>query len=171
MKIVRFTQVVAKSGEPEPYALWSAPEKDRHFQAALHAHRVMSVHQANVGSQKDFGEVGFSEAEKGVLLIFPKSLKSFEGLRVVGVKYDLLKEPPPFEAPAERKKKPGPAPRAKAEPLRVFRPEEPKPTLKKEPVDAKKQLKSLQRKVGKALKKLEQGNTVAALQILRKATE
>ncbi len=187
MKTVRFAKVVAKSGPPEPYTLWSAPEKDPHFQAALKAHRVMTVRQENVGSKKDFGEVGFTKGGKGALLLFPKSLKRFEGQRVVGVKYDLLKEARPAKtAPPAKAKKPSkpktpPAPQQEIPPLRIFRPEEEekpaapkkpaKRTASKKPPDAEKQLQTLLREVAKAQKKLEQGNAVAAYRILEKAAK
>jgi len=158
----------------------------------------MTVHQENTGTASDFGEIGFKEDVQGSFLLFPKSLKRYEGRRVVGVKYDLLKEPPPVavarpkpaikpksqpmpeakpERKAETKSKPVKQPRArKFEPLRVYEPEQPEdqPTPAKQPrpkgaVDVSQQLKSLSREVRKALKKLEQGNAVAAYQILEKA--
>ncbi|HEV7867191.1 MAG TPA: hypothetical protein VGO90_05885 [Chthoniobacteraceae bacterium] len=94
MKTIRFSQVVAQSGQPEPYTLWSAPEKDQDFQAALKQQRVMTVHQETVGAKKDYGEVGFSGDHQSTLLIFPKSLKAFAEQRVIGVKYDLLAPAP-----------------------------------------------------------------------------
>ncbi|HEX8295803.1 MAG TPA: hypothetical protein VF593_05850 [Chthoniobacteraceae bacterium] len=112
MNTVRFSQVVAQSGAPEPYTLWTAPEEDGDFQRALKQQRVLSVHQETTGGQKDFGTVGYG-GEKGVeLLIFPKSVAQFDGRRVIGIKYELLKtaepaepKPKPKAAPAELKKK------------------------------------------------------------------
>jgi hypothetical protein len=147
----------------------------------------MTVHQENVGTKTDYGEIGFVEGVQGSFLIFPKSLKRYEGKRVVGVKYDLLKEPPLMEAAPKKKPakpkaapkpepepepvKPPPQPAPKFEPLRVFKPEEPKPVKAKpaaEP-DQREHFNALTREVRKALKKLEQGNSVAAYQILEKA--
>jgi hypothetical protein len=226
VKTVRFAKVVAESGKPEPYTLWSAPEADLAFQSALKAHRVMTLHQDNLGNKKDFGEVGYTEGEKGSLLVFPKSLKSFEGLRVIGIDYELMAEPPtpkpaPPPRPAKSKPKakppepkltptlpraaaakpsppvsqppkpeppapvvappPVPIPKPKIEPLRIFRPEDEKPPRvgaapKHEPerpkapeTDAQPDLKQLKQEIAKAMKKLEQGNQVAAYQILEKA--
>jgi hypothetical protein len=190
VQTVRFTKIVDEIGKPEPYTLWLPPEKDRQFQAAIKAHRVMTVHQENTGSAKDFGEIGFAEDVQGNCLVFPKSLKRFEGRRVVGIRYDLLEKPPamadaptkkaprkPKAAPKARSKpeaKP-PAPAPKFEPLRVFQPEEaseqPKPAKPKRAGarEENRQSGDLMREVRKAMKKLEQGNAVAAYQILDKA--
>src|SRR5207248_905493 len=115
-KTVRFASVVAKSGRPEPYTLWTAPEKDRHFQSALKGERVMTVHQENVGGKKDFGEVGFKK--EGSFLVFPKSLKRFAGARIIGIKYDLLEqtEGAPSSKPKEQPPK-KPKAKSKAAPF------------------------------------------------------
>ena len=117
MQTVRFSQVVAQSGQPEPYTLWVAPEKDPEFQSALKQQRVMTVHQETVGAKKDYGEVGFSGDHQSTLLLFPKSLKAFEGKRVIGVKYDLLAPAPEVKARPKKVQSPPPAkPAAKAQP-------------------------------------------------------
>lgn len=90
VKTVRFSQVVQKSGKPEVYLLWAAPEQDSQFAKALKAGRIMTVHQGH--GHTDFGVVGYEKGANEQLLIFPKSLKSFEDKRVVGVKYDLVAE-------------------------------------------------------------------------------
>lgn len=201
MKTVRFSKVVQESGTPEPYTLWLPPERDRPFQAAVKAHRVMTVHQANTGTASDFGEIGFVEGVQGSYLLFPKSLKRYEGCRVIGVKYELLKETPPLPALPKAAKKPKlqpppevepaapvekaeqkpkakakpatkpPAPARAFEPLRVFEPAaaKPEPAEAPEQDDASDRLRELTRKVRQALKKLEQGKTVAAFQILEEA--
>jgi hypothetical protein len=194
-KTVRFAKVVATSGQPEPYTLWSAPEKDRPFQTALKQHRVMTVHQANTGSKADYGEVGFDAAEHGSLLLFPKTLKPFEGQKVVGVKYDLLAEAREPKDPVEIKPPKEPK-RAKAERptrgspaetfLRIFRPEEeeepPKKARRQKPEarermrevqaprdDAAKDLAMLEKAVRKAMSQLQAGKAVAGYQTLEKA--
>jgi hypothetical protein len=109
VKTVRFTKLVEEVGTPEPYTLWLPPEKDHDFQSAIKAHRVMTVHQANTGTASDFGEIGFVKDVQGSFLLFPKSLKRYEGRRVVGVKYELLKETPseaPAPKPTKRESKP-----------------------------------------------------------------
>ncbi len=150
VKTVRFTKIVDEVGTPEPYTLWLPPEKDPHLQAAIKAHRVMTLHQENTGHASDFGEVGFVKEVQGSFLLFPKSLKRYEGQRVVGVKYGLLKETPAEppapkprksrereadakeaadkpepqpEKPAREKPAPSPPAPTKFEPLRVFEPE------------------------------------------------
>lgn len=94
-KTVRFTQVVKRAGEPQVHTLWVAPAKDPELQRAEKAHRVMTVHASQVGGKTDVGVIGFDpEAGRaGQFLIFPKSLKSFAGARVVGIKFDLVEQP------------------------------------------------------------------------------
>jgi hypothetical protein len=189
VKTVRFTKIVEESGKPELYTLWVPPEKDRRLQSALKAHRVMTVHQENTGHATDFGEIGFDKDVQGSFLLFPKSLKRYEGSRVVGIKYDLLKETPPMAPVAANKetREPEPEPEPKSarepaapppkfEPLRVFQPEtreEPrgraKPPKPPEAPNESELLSTLTREVGKALKKLEQGNAVAAYNILKES--
>lgn len=108
MKTVRFTQVVERSGAPELHPLWTAPEKDAEFQRAVKAGRVMTLAQANVGSKRDRGVVGYAPGEHAQFLIFPRSLKPFAGREVIGVKYELLHDPKvsePYHAPAPKPKK------------------------------------------------------------------
>src|SRR4051812_1779897 len=129
VKTVRFSQVVEKSGRPEPYTLWLDPKSDVGFQRALREHRVMSVHQENVGGKADYGEIGFTGTH-GELLIFPKSLKTFAGKRVVGVKYDLLKRQPDApqrsETPPARATAPTPRQPKSASAQRVAKPSAPR---------------------------------------------
>lgn len=109
MKTVRFTQVVARCGAPELHPLWTAPEDDAQFQRAVKAGRVMTLEQVNVGSRRDRGVIGYAPGEHAQFLIFPKSLKPFAGREVVGVKYELLREPAvkePYHAPAAKARKP-----------------------------------------------------------------
>lgn len=94
MKTVRFTQVVEKSGRPEVYLPFLAPERDRVLQAAAKKARVLAVHQQVKGTKKDFGTIGLSPDTAAELLIFPRSLQTFAGRRVVGIDYDLVDQPP-----------------------------------------------------------------------------
>jgi hypothetical protein len=103
MKTLRFSQVVKKAGKPEVYLLWTAPEKDTEFTKALKAGRVMTVHQASGATKTDYGTVGYQKGDSEQILIFPKSLKPFEGKRVVGMKYDLVVEK---EVPKSQQAKP-----------------------------------------------------------------
>jgi hypothetical protein len=158
MKTARFSQVVAKSGKPEPYTLWTKPDADPTFKKAVKEHRVMTVHQPNVGTRKDYGTVGFQQhgkaAIEGSLWVFPKSLKAVEGRRIVGISYDLLTEPPQSGKSAKAKARPAQSankgaktktakgsPRGRAspkaapprasEPLRLYKPEQEKTMAKK----------------------------------------
>jgi hypothetical protein len=190
VKTVRFASVVDKAGHPEPYTLWTDPKEDPHFQAALKAIRVLTVHQENVGAKADYGEVGFKKG--GSLLLFPKSLKRFEGARIIGIKYDLLepeKTPPRKEAARRPPKKRTAPPQGKEEPkpkhfppLKLFQPAEKKIAARKAEstsrsksrVKSRKEAtapeaKHLRAEIGKALRKLERGSQIAAYQILERA--
>lgn len=92
-KTVRFTRVVERSGQPEAHALWLPADKDPEFKRAVAAHRVMSVQPRR--GKTDLGFVGFDEkrSKGGQFLIFPKSLKPFEGSEIVGIKFDLVAQP------------------------------------------------------------------------------
>lgn len=93
-KTVRFTQVVERSGRPQVHTLWLPPDKDPELQRAQKAHRVMTIEPGSGGSKADVGTIGFErDAKLGQYLIFPKSLKAFDGARVVGIKFDLVAQP------------------------------------------------------------------------------
>jgi hypothetical protein len=88
VKTARFRVVVEKCGRPEVYTLWQKPKTDRHFQSLLKNHRVMTVRAGE--SRTDFGEVGFHQKSGARCLAFPKSLKRFEGDRIVGIDWSLV---------------------------------------------------------------------------------
>ena len=90
MKTARFADVVEKAGKPTPYSLWQSPAKDPNFQKALKADRVMTVHHETVGHAKDYGTVGYTKDKQALLFLFPKSVKRFEGKRIIGIKYELV---------------------------------------------------------------------------------
>jgi hypothetical protein len=94
-KTVRFTNIVERSGTPRVHTLWLPPEKDPELKRAEAAHRVMTIASPGDGSKTDRGVVGFDPHAGKVsqFLIFPKSLKRFEGAKVVGIKFDLLEQP------------------------------------------------------------------------------
>ncbi|MES2572310.1 MAG: hypothetical protein V4710_19925 [Verrucomicrobiota bacterium] len=177
MKTVRFSQVVEKCGQPEAYTLWVAPETDKKLQSALRQHRVMSVHQEVVGSRKDYGEVGLASGKHHGLLLFPRSLKAFEGCRVVGLKYDLLASAEPAKSPAPAKEPRKQRPAKKAPPPRLeliaFEPPVKQPAKPKAPKSSSQRntdqaLESLSLAVRRAMKELQAGKTVAAYQTLEK---
>jgi hypothetical protein len=88
VKTVRFADVVAKAGKPEPYTLWQKPSQDRPLQSAIKNHRLITVQQSETGTE--FGVTGFKEIKGASYLLFPKSLKRFENKRIVGIKWDLV---------------------------------------------------------------------------------
>ena len=104
---IRFSELVKKSGQPRAATLWTDPEKDAEFHRAIRENRVLTVKQETVGSKKDFGTVGFRREKNVSYLIFPKALPKVNA-RVVGIKYDLLREPevkhPVRAKPANAKK-------------------------------------------------------------------
>ena len=90
IKTVRFAEIVERAGRPEPYTLWQRPAADRHLQSHIKNNRVMTIQRSESGT--DFGIVAFKQADGASYLVFPKSLKRFENKRVVGIKWDLVRE-------------------------------------------------------------------------------
>ena len=88
VKMARFTEVVEKCGEPQSYTLWRKPTDDPQLKKLLAQNRIMTIRR---GAGADFGEVGFHKAESTIYLQFPKSLKRWEGQRIVGIKWELVK--------------------------------------------------------------------------------
>lgn len=88
VKTARFADVVKKSGEPESYTLWRDPKNDPQVKKVLASHHIMTIRN-NGGA--DFGEVGLHQGKGAMYLKFPKSLRRFEGNRIVGIKWDLVK--------------------------------------------------------------------------------
>lgn len=88
VKTARFTVVVEKCGRPEVYTLWQKPKTDRHFQSLLKNNRVMTIRTTESGT--DFGEIGFHQKAGARFLTFPRSLKRFEGERIVGIDWALV---------------------------------------------------------------------------------
>jgi hypothetical protein len=89
VKTARFRAVVEKCGRPEVYTLWQKPKTDKPFQSLLKNNRVMTIRSSESGT--DFGEVGFKEKKGARYLAFPKSLKRFEGERIVGIDWALVR--------------------------------------------------------------------------------
>ena len=90
VKTARFTQVVEGCGKPQVYTLWQKPSSDRHLQSQLKNNRVMTIVKSPSGT--DFGIVGLKESKEARYLIFPKSLKRFAGMRIVGIDWALVRE-------------------------------------------------------------------------------
>ena len=89
-KTARFGLVVEKSGQPHTYPLWQEPKKDRHLQSQIKQDHIMTIARTESGTE--FGMVGFLERPGALYLEFPKSLKRFADRRIVGIKWDLVKE-------------------------------------------------------------------------------
>ena len=90
VKTVRFSAVVEMIGAPEVYTLWQKPAADRRFQSLLKNHRIMTIQPSGAGT--DFGVVEFCERRGARYLAFPKSLKRFEGKRIVGIDWELVQK-------------------------------------------------------------------------------
>ena len=74
----------------------------------MKARRVLTVYQANVGSKTDFGVMGYVPDRLASYLVFPKPLPDLPEARIVGIKYDLLDQPPvknPFKLSSAQSKK------------------------------------------------------------------
>ncbi len=109
-KTARFSNVVAQAGSPEIYLPLFDPKQDRSFMRAVHEQRVLSIRQDPTSKHQDYGTVGFETEGHSTYLVFPKSLKEFAYARVVGIKYDTLKDvsaktgtpPPSLKLPRSR---------------------------------------------------------------------
>jgi hypothetical protein len=89
-KTARFAHVIEECGKPQVYTLWQKPSTDRHLQAELKKNRVMTILNAESGT--DFGIAGFKVSKGATYLVFPKSLKQFVDKRVVGIDWTLVRE-------------------------------------------------------------------------------
>jgi hypothetical protein len=89
VKTSRFRAVIEKCGQPEVYTLWQKPKTDRRFQSLLKNNRVMTIRPSESGT--DFGVVGFCQKKAARYLAFSKSLKRFEGERIVGIDWKLVR--------------------------------------------------------------------------------
>lgn len=86
----RFALIVERCGAPEVYTLWQKPKTNKHFQMLLKNERVMTILPSESGT--DFGLVGFREKRGARYLIFPKALKRYRDRRIVGIKWELIRE-------------------------------------------------------------------------------
>lgn len=112
---VRFTDLIKKGGRPEVHLSWVAPAKDPELQRALKQHRLVTLHQRARGP-RDFGVVGLEAGRDAQFLVFPKSLRAFAGRKVIGIKYEMLQDPPgekpSSSAAREKRKSESPKPRS-----------------------------------------------------------
>ena len=185
MGTVRFSKIVETAGKPIVHLLWMDPAKDVVLQKAIHANRVMTVHQEQINAKADYGTIGFERGVSGQILIFPKSLKSFADKQVVGVKYDLLEWPAVPKNQQARKVIPAKHP-AKAKPqdktsatakqaglaenagAQVVKFPNPKDDHEDGPATDVEELKN---QVRLAMKVLEEGKQVAAFNLLKRIVD
>ena len=143
-KQVRFAKIVETGGKPEAYLPFSDPEKDPAFMRAAKEGRVVTIKQEPTAKHKDFGIVGFVKEKFATYLIFPRSLKDFDGQRVIGIDYGVLQSAdvriggkvpaiPKRSEPKKPKAKP-----VKAEPEPKPAPAKPVPKPKKEKPEPKR---------------------------------
>ncbi len=90
---IRFTELVKNHGHPETVTLWKQPKKGDPFMQAVRENRVVTVVQHHPGSGKDFAEIGFHQQTSALYLVFPKPLPAKLNVRVIGLKYELIREP------------------------------------------------------------------------------
>lgn len=179
MKTVRFSKIVQAVGKPESHLLLVAPEKDSELRKALKNHRVMTLFQQTVGNEAEHGVVGFEKGTARQYLVFPRSLRSFEGRRVVGIKYDLLDSKPiPKSQQAPRPRPPAKTQKRK----RHTTDDEDKPKnivpfakneSRHEPEEEEEnpELERLKAQVRRAMAALESGKQVAAFNLLKQIVE
>ncbi len=89
-KTARFSAVVEQCGAPTVYVLWQKPQEDRRLQTHLRQNRIMTVQKSEAGTE--FGCVGLIERPQAIYLAFAKSLMPFVDQRIVGIKWELVKE-------------------------------------------------------------------------------
>jgi hypothetical protein len=142
VKQVRFGKIVEAGGKPEAYLAFSDPDKDPGFMRAAKESRVVTIKQEPTSKHKDFGIVGYVKEKYATYLIFPKSLREFDGQRVIGIDYSIL------QSADVRIGGKVPAPRKKLEPKKekaksaaIPKPEPPRPASKPKPEKPKPQPK------------------------------
>jgi hypothetical protein len=139
VKQVRFAKIVEAGGKPEAYLAFSDPDKDPSFMRAAKESRVVTIKQEPTSTRKDFGIVGYVKEKYATYLIFPKSLREFDGQRVIGIDYSILqsanvriggKVPAPRKKPEAKKVKSAAIPKPEP-PKPEPKPEKPKPQPKR----------------------------------------
>ena len=181
MKTVRFAQVVQKAGRPEVYLLLTKDDPD--FKKALQVQRVMSLLGESHGAKTGYGVVGYEEKKRPQVLVFPRSLKAFEGCRVVGIKYDLFSEaektsgekrnePKAREAPPKRPVKAAKKPalrKRKAYAHQGTAPAKVIPFPQREKADKEEDsVSALKAYARQAMRALKKNNSVAAYNLLKR---
>jgi hypothetical protein len=93
MRTLRFSELVKRHGAPEIKSLWTKPEEDASFMRAVKQGRVLTLFQEANSKHKDSGEIGYHQQPHAAYLVFPKPLDESKGVKVVGIKYELIREP------------------------------------------------------------------------------
>lgn len=177
MKTARFADVVKQAGAPSPYQLWLDAKKDRTFQRAVAEHRVMTIHQENVGTKKDYGIVGFREEPHAQYLLFPRSLKTFADRRIIGINYSLLDKEsrldshPPARKPERRTASKKPIREKPEKKVITFTPPPREPAPEKPEKREAKVGPRFIAEVKKAMKELRAGKAVPAYERLAALVE
>jgi hypothetical protein len=91
-KAIRFAELVKRSGKPETVTLWTKPKDNPQLMKAVRENRVLTLIQKSTGTTADFGEIGFYQQPSALYLVFPKALPSKNDSRVIGIKYELMRE-------------------------------------------------------------------------------
>ena len=97
MPTIRFRDLVKAAGKPESKSLWTDPKQDRGFMKVVRQNRVLTIIQEPGSKKKEFGEIGFHQAPHANYFVFPKPLPK-ERAKVIGIKYDLVKDSEPKDA-------------------------------------------------------------------------
>jgi hypothetical protein len=105
---IRFSELVKTSGSPEIISLWANPRQNRPFMKAVKENRVLTVTQEPTAKKKDFGRIGFHQEKHASYLVFPKPLAKDQNTRVIGIKYDLVRQPPALGSVVSEKRSAAP---------------------------------------------------------------
>lgn len=170
-------QILEYAGKPRLHLAWVEPTRDPALKRALATHQVVTIHQRARGSKKDFGVVGLEPGRDAQYLIFPKSLRRFEGARIVAIRYPELGQilslgPVPKaakrkQAAAPRRKSSAPSNLVRFEPPRP-QPQTPRPTAAPPAARASVSADPALRAVARALDALRAGRTQAAQRLLER---
>lgn len=119
-KIIRFSELVKRSGKPESVTLWTKPRANPSFMKAVRENRVLTIVQQTTGTKKERGQIGFHEQHAAIYLVFPKPLPKAAGdYEVIGIHYELLAdaeaEQPGGKQAGKRSEKSKPQPPPKPE--------------------------------------------------------
>jgi hypothetical protein len=87
-KTVRLIKVVQACGTPSLYLPFD-PEHDKAFKNAVANKQVATIKPSPFG-KAPFASVGYTLQKNVTILVFPKTLSEFAGMRIVGIDYSLV---------------------------------------------------------------------------------